>query len=90
MDFSGVDLTRYRTLLRAALPDLALNRIELHKAPVELGEAVARAVDSAQPMIDERQHELTIDADPEPILMMADPVRLEQTIAERRTDPARM
>jgi PAS domain S-box-containing protein len=68
---------------------LALNRIELRKASVDLGEVVTRAVASVRPLVDERRHELTIASDPEAILMLADPVRLEQTIAALVSNAAR-
>jgi CheY-like chemotaxis protein len=68
---------------------LALNRIELHKAPVNLGEVVTRAVESLRPLVDERRHELTISADPDPILMSADPLRLEQSVAAMVSNAAR-
>ncbi len=59
---------------------MALNRIELHHAAVNLGEVVARAVESIRPMLEERGHALSIAAEPNPIAMSADPVRLEQAI----------
>ena len=68
---------------------LSLNRIELNKAPVDLGEVVSRAVESLRSLVDERQHELTVAADPEPILMSADPMRLEQAVAAMVSNAAR-
>jgi two-component system CheB/CheR fusion protein len=68
---------------------LALNRIELHKVPMELGEVVARAVETSRPTLDELRHELTIAADPQPMPMLADPVRLEQTVAALLSNAAR-
>ena len=72
---------------------MALNRIELHQTPIELGEVVSRAVESIRPMLEEHGHALSIAADPDPIAMSADPVRLEQAIvallsnAVKFTDP---
>jgi PAS domain S-box-containing protein len=68
---------------------LALNRIELQKTAVDLAELASRAVASQRPMIDERRHVLTISADPEPILLSADPLRLEQTIAALLSNAAK-
>jgi CheY-like chemotaxis protein/two-component sensor histidine kinase len=59
---------------------MALNRIELHQTPNDLGEVVSRAVESIRPMLEERGHALSIATDPDPIAISADPVRLEQTI----------
>lgn len=57
-----------------------LGWIELQQAPVDLGAAVSRAVETLRPTAEERRLELTIEQAPEPILMMADPVRLEQIV----------
>jgi two-component system CheB/CheR fusion protein len=68
---------------------LALNRIELHKSSEDLGEVVARAVESLRPMVEERGHELSVATDTGPIRMSADPVRLEQMIAALVSNAAR-
>jgi PAS domain S-box-containing protein len=68
---------------------MALNRIELVKSTVDLGEVVARSIESVSSKVDEGQHALTISADPEPILLSADPVRLEQIIAALLSNAAR-
>ena len=68
---------------------LSLNRIELNKARVDLGEVVSRAVESLRSLVDERRHELTIAAGSEPILMSADPTRLEQAVAAMVSNAAR-
>src|SRR5207248_2041755 len=56
-------------------------RIELHKEPVDLGAAVARAVETAQPILDARGHELTVELPAEPVRLEGDLVRLAQVFA---------
>ena len=60
---------------------LSHNRIELHKTAVDLADIAGRAAASLRAFFDEKRHELTISAEPEPIAMSADPVRLEQIIS---------
>jgi PAS domain S-box-containing protein len=54
-------------------------RIALRKQPLELAESIARAVDAARPMIDERHHHLTV-AVPPGLWVEADPLRIEQVV----------
>jgi signal transduction histidine kinase/integral membrane sensor domain MASE1/ActR/RegA family two-component response regulator len=56
-------------------------RIELHKEPLDLGAAVARAVETVQPLMDARGHELTVELPAEPVPLEADLVRLAQVFA---------
>ncbi|MEO6744625.1 MAG: PAS domain S-box protein [Caldimonas sp.] len=56
-------------------------KIELQKAPVELATVVARAVEMAQPLIDEHQHRLDIATADESLLVDADAVRLTQVLS---------
>jgi PAS domain S-box-containing protein len=58
-----------------------LHRTELHREPIDLRTVLIRAVQSVQPMVDGRRHQLTIEAGSEPILLSADPARLEQALA---------
>jgi PAS domain S-box-containing protein len=68
---------------------MALNRIELRRTTVDLAEVARRAVESVRPILVERRHELTVSADPEPIAMSADPIRLEQAIAALLSNAAK-
>jgi PAS domain S-box-containing protein len=68
---------------------MSLNRIELDRTTVDLGELVAKAVESLRPMVDHRRHELTVSAGPGPILLSADAVRLEQIVAALVSNAAR-
>ena len=54
--------------------------VELRKERVDLAEVVARAVETMQPSIDARGHQLTVTMPPEPLPVVADPIRLSQVI----------
>lgn len=64
-------------------------RIELRKERVELATVVARAVETAQPLIDLQRHALVIALPPEPLLVHADPVRLTQILGNLLTNSAK-
>ena len=56
-------------------------KIDLRKEPVELAAIVARAVETAKPLIDSREHKLRIAVPADSLLVHADPVRLSQAVA---------
>jgi len=64
-------------------------RIELRKEPVDLAQVIARAVETARPAIDAKQHELAISLPTEPIYVEADPVRLAQVFANLLNNAAK-
>ena len=68
---------------------MALNRIELRGRRWTWRRSPAGRSESVRPILDERRHELTVSADPEPIAMSADPVRLEQAIAALLSNAAK-
>jgi PAS domain S-box-containing protein len=55
-------------------------KIELRTERVELATVVARAVETAQPLIEAQEHELTVSLPPESLSLDADPVRLAQVV----------
>jgi PAS domain S-box-containing protein len=57
------------------------SKIELKKEPVDLAVAVARAVETAQPVIDAQGHRLAILLPAQPLWVEADLIRLAQVIA---------
>jgi PAS domain S-box-containing protein len=63
--------------------------IELRKEPVELAAIVARAVETAQPLIDLQRHVLEISLPPERLRVHADPVRLTQILGNIVTNAAK-
>jgi signal transduction histidine kinase len=64
-------------------------KIELRHEAVVLGKLVARAVEAARPVIDERGHRLTLDLPDEPITLSGDPARLEQVLANLLNNAAK-
>src|SRR5688572_29676887 len=55
-------------------------RIDLRWSTVALADAIARAVEAVRPLVDERRHTLTVTPAARPLLVEADPTRLEQII----------
>jgi signal transduction histidine kinase len=55
-------------------------KINLTREPVEVGGLVARAVETVQPLITERGHQLTVDVYREPIWVYGDALRLIQAL----------
>ena len=64
-------------------------KIELRPELVDLGSVFARAVETAQPIIESQRHELTVSLPPEPIKLTADPIRLAQVINNLLTNAAK-
>jgi signal transduction histidine kinase/CheY-like chemotaxis protein len=64
-------------------------KVELRMEPVELATVVARAVETAQPLIETQGHELTIHLPAESLPLEADPVRLAQVVANLLTNAAK-
>ena len=64
-------------------------KIELRRAPVELGAIVAAAVETAQPLIDAREHHLTVTLQPEPLVVHGDTVRLVQVLGNLLANSAK-
>jgi PAS domain S-box-containing protein len=64
-------------------------RIELRKAYFDLTEAVTRAVETAEPLIEARGHQLLVSMPPEPVMVHADLVRLSQIISNLLTNAAK-
>jgi signal transduction histidine kinase/DNA-binding response OmpR family regulator len=56
-------------------------KIQLRKGPVDLREPLARAVETARPLVESRRHQLSISLPDHPVLMEADSARLEQVVA---------
>jgi PAS domain S-box-containing protein len=56
-------------------------KFELRTEAVDLRDAIQNAVEEVRPFVDERGHTLAVDVPPDPIRLEADPVRLEQVLA---------
>ncbi|HEY7512321.1 MAG TPA: MASE1 domain-containing protein, partial [Vicinamibacteria bacterium] len=64
-------------------------RIELRRERVDLRESAARAVEAARPLLDTRRHALALSLPAEPVVVDADPTRLEQVIGNLLHNAAR-
>ncbi len=64
-------------------------KIELRKEPVELATVIARAVETAKPLIEVQGHKLDLSVSGDTLLLDADPVRLAQVIGNLLTNAAK-
>jgi CheY-like chemotaxis protein/two-component sensor histidine kinase len=55
-------------------------RINLHREPVEVESFLSRAVETNQPLIAQRHHELEVDSPREPLVVSGDATRLTQIV----------
>ena len=67
---------------------IARGKIQLRKAPLELAEVAARALEIAAPLLEERRHRVTLDVQAG-LPLEADPDRLAQVFANLLTNAAR-
>jgi signal transduction histidine kinase len=56
-------------------------KIELRREPLSLQEVVESAVAVSRPTIEQRKHQLVVELPPEPVKLLADPVRLTQVLS---------
>jgi PAS domain S-box-containing protein len=63
--------------------------VQLRLETVELAALVRRALETARPLLEERAHALELDLPSEPVLLGADPLRLEQIVVNLLTNAAR-
>ena len=64
-------------------------KIELRTEEVELAAVVARAVETARPLVEAARHELKVDLPQEPVRLDADPVRLAQVFGNLLANAAK-
>lgn len=64
-------------------------KVELREERVELAEVISRAIEAAQPLIEEQGQELEVSLSEEPLTLEADPVRLAQVLANLLTNAAK-
>lgn len=64
-------------------------KIELRREPVDLAVVVARAVETAQPVVEAQGHELNISLPNKPVWVEGDLIRLAQIIANLLTNAAK-
>jgi len=65
------------------------NRIELHRQTVRLAEIIQRAVETSEPLIRAKGHDLKIIVPAQAILLDADPVRLTQALSNLLNNAAK-
>jgi CheY-like chemotaxis protein len=68
---------------------LSRDRLDLQMTRVDLAEVVASAVETSRPLLDGLGHRLVIALPPDPIVLDADAVRLEQVLANLLNNAAR-
>ena len=68
---------------------ISTGRVQLRQEQIVLGGIVERAVETAQPLITQLRHELTVSLPPEPICLRADAARLEQVLVNLLTNAAK-
>jgi signal transduction histidine kinase/ActR/RegA family two-component response regulator len=68
---------------------VAEGKIELRRKPVEIADVVARAIETASPLIEQKRHVLEIDVPTTGLAVMADPGRCAQAVANLLTNAAK-
>ena len=64
-------------------------KIQLKEERVDLQAVVTRAIETSQPLIEERHHELTVSLPSQPVRLRADPARLEQILVNLLNNAAK-
>jgi signal transduction histidine kinase len=64
-------------------------KINLTKEVIDLATLVARAVETAQPLIEERRHELAVEIPSDAVAVLGDPTRLTQALANVLSNAAK-
>ena len=68
---------------------ITTGRVQLRKVQIAISGIVDRAVETTQPMMTQRRHELHVSLPPEPIWLHADVARLEQVLVNLLTNAAK-
>jgi PAS domain S-box-containing protein len=68
---------------------VSTGRIQLHLERLDVGHNAKLAVESVQPMIASRKHELSMSLPSEPVWIQADPARLEQVMVNLLNNAAK-
>jgi two-component system, sensor histidine kinase len=63
--------------------------VELKRAPVAIQDVIEQALVTSRPLLDECDHQLTVSAPTEPIMLSCDPVRLTQVVSNLLNNAAR-
>jgi PAS domain S-box-containing protein len=68
---------------------IARGKVELKDQLVEIAEVVANAIEMTSPLLEERQHALTVDIPRRGLLVRGDPTRLSQVVSNLLTNAAK-
>jgi PAS domain S-box-containing protein len=68
---------------------VARGQFTIDKHAVDLREIVQRAVETSRPLIEAREHTLTLDIDSNPVVVAADPMRMQQVLANLLNNAAK-
>jgi signal transduction histidine kinase len=71
------------------LSRMAAGKLELRPERLELGVVVQDAIQTSRPLVEDREHELTVSLPPEPVCVEADPDRLAQVFINLLNNAAR-
>ncbi len=71
------------------LARITRGKIKLQRKPVEAADVVAAAVEAGRPLIDARNHELTVDLPAEPLWLDADFTRITQVLTNLLNNAAK-
>jgi CheY-like chemotaxis protein len=64
-------------------------KVELHRKPTELAEVVAKAIEMASPLLEQRRHHLELSVPARGLVVNADLTRLSQVVANLLTNAAK-
>ena len=68
---------------------IARGKVELKMAPVELADVVAKAIEISSPLLEQREHKLTVDVPRPGLLVDGDAIRLSQVVSNLLTNAAK-
>ncbi|HEX5746832.1 MAG TPA: ATP-binding protein [Archangium sp.] len=98
----GAEMERERTLIERQVKHLVRlvddlldvsrvtrGKVELKREKLELSTVVAKALEQASPLIEQREHTLTVDVPPRGLRLDADPTRLAQVFSNLLTNAAK-
>jgi signal transduction histidine kinase/ActR/RegA family two-component response regulator len=68
---------------------ISRGKVELKKQPVELSKVVAASIEIASPLLESRRHRLEVEVPRSGLLVLGDPARLAQVVANLLTNAAK-